>query len=370
MHARLARTNLDLVHQVTVLQNAISSSDVAPVMEPYLQSVLAMCKGIEHEARRQLTDLTYGLDDTIPDILEATQRAMRLFDWVNVRFAPPIIRYRDEDRLALSVIQWLHESHDSARGKPFAVSDGIFSVYPTPEWPIVYQLPVTRRMTLLFLPFLIHEFGHLLYACHKAEMDELVGEFKQRVARVFSPTTVRDTAQGRYEDGFQRSVADAWYAWTQEVFCDAVGLVVSGESYLKAFSHYFCFRSSEEYYLPRHEQIKRPHPVTRIRTTMLIDRAKKHGFVEAASEVDEIWESAARSLGIREDYEGTWVDELFVPLRKTIDDMLEEASPVSWDAVTDGSPVEQLNEAWQQFEHQGDGFPEWERCAVKDLLAN
>ena len=39
------------------------------------------------------------------------------------------------------------------------------------------------------------------------------------------------------------------------------------------------------------------------------------------------WLGTARLLKVREEYEGTWSDEFFVPLRKMLDDMLEEAAP-------------------------------------------
>ncbi len=369
MNHRIAQTNRDLLHQVSVLRAMLSGAVVAPMMQPYVQSVLAMCDALQKEALRQLKDLDYGLESTVPDILEATQRAVNLFDLVNTRFAPPIIRYADEDRLPLVLIAWLHESHSVTREKPFAVADGGFAIYPTPDWPIVYLLPVTRRKTLLLLPFLIHEFGHLLYACHKEELDDLVGEYQQRVAKALAPTTVRDRGPSTTDEGFQRAVAEAWYSWTQEVFCDAVGLATGGEGYLKAFSHYFRFRSSQEYYLPRRDQLARRHPVTRIRTTMLLDRARQLGFDEAASEVAEAWDETARILSIREDYEGTWTDELFVPLRKTIDDMLEECSPVSCLALPDGAPVGLVNEAWRRFERGDQDFPEWERSAAGRLLS-
>ncbi|UCC31313.1 MAG: hypothetical protein JSU86_03370 [Phycisphaerales bacterium] len=370
MNDKLAQTNRDLLHQVSVLRTAISSANVATLMKPYVESVLAMCEALHLEALRQLKDLAYRLEGTIPDILEATQRAGNLLDLVNTRFAPPIIRFAQDDCLPLAFINWLHEEHAVTRGKPFAVSDGGFAVYPTPDWPIVYFLPVTRRMTLLLLPFLIHEFGHLLYACHKPELDELVGEFQQRVARVLAPTTVRDRGPATNDEGSQRAVAEAWYPWTQEVFCDAVGLAVGGESYLKAFSHYFRFRSSQEYYLPRRDQLLRRHPVTRIRTTMLVDRARQLGLSGAASEVAEVWLLTARTLGILEDYEGTWVDELFIPLREIIDNMLEESSPVSYSALPESAPLPTINEAWSRFEKNEPDFAAWEKSAIDTYLDN
>lgn len=101
---------------------------------------------------------------------------------------------------------------------------------------------------------------------------------------------------------------------------------------------------------------------------MLIDRAKQLGFNEAASDVSETWDMTARALAIREDYEGTWGDVLFGPLRKTIDDMLEESSPVSCLALPEDAPVAIINEAWKRFERNEPCFAGWERAAIDRYL--
>lgn len=38
-----------------------------------------------------------------------------------------------------------------------------------------------------------------------------------------------------------------------------------------------------------------------------------------------MWQETANTLGISKDYEGTWEEEFFVPLIKTIDDMLKDS---------------------------------------------
>jgi hypothetical protein len=129
-------------------------------------------------------------------------------------------------------------------------------------------------------------------------------------------------------DDFRKAVVGAWYPWAQEFFCDAVGLVVGGPCFLKAFSHGFRTRSAEQYYVPRDKLLTRRHPVTWLRVKMLVDRARKLGLQDLAASVDLAWNETAAAMGVREDYEGTWTDDFFVPLRKTLDDMLEESHPV------------------------------------------
>jgi hypothetical protein len=368
MRRRLTESNRDLRHQLTVLKKSLQGASVDASMQPFVRSVLAICEWLDGEVERQLRDLDYGLDDTFPDILEATQRCTMLFDLVNTRLAAPITRYSKEDRLALRLLRWMHEGHDATRGKPFAVSDGGFAVYRTPDWAVVYLLPSSRRTTLLYLPLLFHEFGHLLYACRKAELDDLVHEFQSKVARALAPTTVRDRGGVRPDDSMRQAIVSAWYSWAQEIFCDAVGLTIGGACFLRAFSHYFRFRSSHDYYLPREEQIRRRHPVTRLRTKMLLDRAREYGLADPADDVEDAWTLAARVLGLDEDYEGTWVETLFRPLRATLDDMLVEASPNDFRAAGDDSPVQVITEAWARFESGTDDFHEWERIAVERLV--
>ena len=145
----------------------------------------------------------------------------------------PIVRAKPDDRLGLLVLRWPHDSHPKTASLPFGLSDGNFAIYPTPQVPPIYLLPVSRQHTLLYLALLFHEFGHLLYACHKPEMDELVREFQTLVSDYFAPQVVRDRAAGYFDDSFRGRIVTAWYAWAQEFYCDAVGLTIGGPCFLK-----------------------------------------------------------------------------------------------------------------------------------------
>ena len=129
---------------------------------------------------------------------------------------------------------------------------------------------------------------------------------------------------------FRQNVVTAWFAWVQEFYCDAVGITVGGPCFLKAFSHFFRTRFNDQYYVPRDEQLRRRHPVTWLRTKMLVDRARKHDYSDLADSVETGWAETAKAIGIQEEYEGTWSEDFFVPLRKTLDDMLEESQPQAY----------------------------------------
>jgi len=64
-----------------------------------------------------------------------------------------------------------------------------------------------------------------------------------------------------------------------------------------------------------------------------------------------------------------------MPLRKTLDDMIEEAAPrdftadeINATANTGLNPVALLNLAWHQFETDQTGYKSWERSAISHFL--
>lgn len=344
-------------------------------LTPYLGEVALFCVGLRQQALRNLKDLGYGLEDTLGDILAATQNLTGLFELVNTRLASPIVRAKPADRLGLLFLRFLHDSNSKTNFLSFGLTDGSFAVYPTAKVPPIYLVPVTRQTTLLYLPLLFHEFGHVLYAQYKSELDDLVKDFQKVVARSLSPQTVRDkTATGK-ATSFRKQVVTAWYAWAQEFFCDAVGLTVGGPCFLKAFSHFFRTRSSDQFYVPRDQQLTRRHPVSWLRAKMLVDRAQKIGYSDLAHSVESTWNETAKAMAIEEDYEGTWTDDFLPAFRQMLDDMLEESKPFQHqpsDLSPVGAghlmPVQLCNLAWMTFEKDPDTYRSWERDVIEKFL--
>jgi hypothetical protein len=375
MRAYLQEANDDLLYQIEVVQELLGSGKVAGELTPYVGQVSRMCAELRQQALRNLRDLGYGLDDLLSDILAATQSLTALFELVNTRLASPIVRAKVEDRLGLLVLRALHDRCPKTAVLPFGIADGNFAVYPTSQVPPIYLVPVTRQKTLLYLPLLFHEFGHVLYACHKQEMDDLVKEFQRVVSTALAPRSIRGSS-GAKATAFRQQVVTAWFAWVQEFYCDAVGITIGGPAFLRAFSHFFRTRSNDQYYVPRDEQLRRKHPLTWLRTKMLVDRARKHGLNELADAVKKGWAETAKAIGITEEYEGTWAEDFFIPLRQTLDDMLEETQPGTHkiedinlaDSVTSLTAVQLCNLAWNKFESAPTTYRSWERTTIEAFL--
>lgn len=376
MRDLLVSANKDLLHQITTTQELLGAATVPAELTRYRSDIERICDQLRLGVQRSLKDLQYNLPDTFPLVLQQTQQWTSVFELVNTRLVGPVIRSKPEDRIALILLRWLHDEHPKAAGRSFAVSDGGFAIYPTADWPILYFLPSSRQRTLHYLPLLLHEFGHLLYVLCEREMDELVADFQIVVSDALAPMTVRHRAGADANDGFRNQAVLAWYEWVQEFFCDAVGLVLGGPCFLKAFWNYFRTRSIDEFYLPRNKQLASRHPVTWLRIRMLVDRAKKLGLAAEAEEIEQGWHVTAKTLGVREEYEGMWTEEFFIPLRKTLDDMLEESSPRKFSTedlkpfAQTGSLLALLHEAWAAFESNPASFRAWEKGMIELLLCS
>jgi hypothetical protein len=244
----------------------------------------------------------------------------------------------------------------------------VFSVYHDVKFPTIYFLPASRQQTLLYVPLFFHEFGHVLYRIHKPEMDELVKEFQQVVSAHATPTTIRDRGTLPSDDDFRTRLVLVWYPWVQEFFCDAVGLTIGGASYLSAFSHYLRLRSREQYYRPRQAQLESRHPVALLRIRLLADRARTLGLSSEADAAEADWAACARLMRVSEDFEGTWSDDFLRPLRKTLDDMIEEADPFTF-ARDDlqPNPVDVCLTSWREFEQNPEAYEAWELHAVAQI---
>ena len=97
----------------------------------------------------------------------------------------------------------------------------------------------------------------------------------------------------------------------------------------------------------------------------------------SADSVQDAWAETARVLGVHEDYEGTWADDFFLPLRQMLDDMIEESQPYAHqpsDVTLPGSeekspsPVQLCNLSWDRFEADRKCYRAWEKSAIESFL--
>ena len=378
MRDLLRQSNVDLLREIQRLREVLprTSSHLPPELDTYYAWARDACREFHQRVTQNLQDLNLGQEGLLPDLLSSTQAVTRSFQGFNQRLVSPVLRTRPADRLCLKLLRWLHAAHLQTQDIPTGLSDGEFGIWPVPPLPTIYFMPCSAQYGLLYLPLFFHEFGHLLYACHKPEMDDLVQNLQEQIEalllRIRPPKGPPTPEQER-----ERSViVETWYEWAQELFSDAVGYMIGGPAFLQAFSMYLRMRGRAEYHVPSAQLAHREHPVAWLRIRFLADRARNRGHVAEAQEIEIAWKEIAGALGVREDYNGFY-DPQFRPLiQQTLDDMLTEAGPVdfteqepSMGAEPSLSPVALLNQAWQFFTADPRTYRAWEEPAITAFLA-
>ncbi len=376
MRTILRDGSLDMRAELERLIAALQATPVVPELAAYRDRVVQACLDMQGQIDGILHNLNLERDDLLPEILSETQRLNRQLRLYNQRFAGPALRGLEADRLSLRVIAWLHAAHEQTRDVPAGISTEAFGIWPQPPHPVVYLLPASAQHGLLYQPLFFHEFGHLLYACHAPEMDDLVRDLQERIADLLGPAQVR--SDDPYQVELKRAIiARTWYEWAQELFCDAVGLVIGGPAFLRAFDRFLRIGPRTEYHCPPLQLGFRPHPVTWLRAHLLARRARELCFEELAGTVERGWATVAAALDITEDYYGFYERAFLPAIWETLEAMLVETEPYRFTARdlgeeewTPGStPVHLVNQAWQRFQDDRESYAQWEHQVIAAFLS-
>lgn len=374
----LRQNNADMLCEVERLGEMLhkAASAVPTELVPFYDWVIAQCDGFRQSVSENLRYIDLGFDPILPDVLSKTQVITRNLHLFNRYLVSPVLRARPSDRLCLKILQWLHGAHPQTQHIPAAISDGDYATFPDPRIPTIYFMPPSAQLRLLYLALFFHEFGHLLYACHRPELDALVRGLQKMIAEYLEPSARRDDRHAQREQERRSSIVETWYEWTVELFCDAVGLVIGGPAFAHSFSMYFRMLGRDEFQVKQEDLAHRGHPVTWLRIRLLVDRARRMNLNDDARIVEDSWRAIAGEMQVGEDYFGFFEEGFLGAIQQTIDDMLIEVEPLRFDAQTSqqvastpsNSPVELLNRAWREFFRDAQGYPAWEKAAIAAYL--
>ena len=366
----LLQKNELLRRNVRSLQEIVRSSNIPAELESYRSEILKLSEELEILIDGNLLDIQATVPETLDDILSSTQQATQLVRLLSNQFVSPLVRPRPEDTMCLRVISWMHRSHRATARFPAAFVDGSCGVRPMIAFVPIYSFPHLEQRGFLFLPLLLHEFGHLLYRCHKREMDNLVQDFQRQVGDLLFPRSLRNDRYTEEQFSRRQLVMDTWYYWAQEMYCDAVGFRMGNLAYLYAFSEHLGLVERGDFYRDLDDLERSTHPVTWLRIKMLTHLAATAGLAGDAVAVHDQWHTMAETLRIEEDYHGYFDERLIEPLDRTIAAMIEESSPVAFNnskSDFDDNPPTVLNEAWTQYLKSRELYSEWETQEIRRI---
>lgn len=379
MRRLLEQNNYDLLNEIEKIELSLKQKEaiLLPELKDFYRWFLSICAGLRKQVNENLADISKNQENILINVLSQTNSVAFSLRKLNRFFLNPILRVSDNDRLCLKLLHWLYKVHPQTAGHLFVMSDGAFASLPYPPLPTVYFVPPSAQERLLYLSLIFHEFGHLLYAFHKDEMDALVKELQIEIARRLEPSVCRNDKYSSEENQWRKIISEIWYEWAQEIFCDAVGLAIGGPAFLHAFSMSFRMLGREEFQIPKESLAKREHPVTWIRIKILTDRARTLGLLDVAKELEASWSEIAGNLKIAGDYFGFYSSDFLSVIQQKIDDMLVEANARQYleseidaddEASDNGQPVKLLNSAWRRFYANPTDYNVWENDAIRSWL--
>lgn len=366
----LRNSCLELQRRIGVARKRLRSRPKIEEVEPCYQWVSEKLDTIESQINR--------IKDLLKKRIEKTTIQQTLYSelstlhnqlsFLDQYFLDALCRLKQEDKLALKLISWLHSSHPQTRHMPFVVSNGTFSVATSPTTPTLYYLPVTSEASYLHLPLFIHEFGHKLFQHDKKELEDLIGELQQFLAELLKPMISQDDDKYRKYEEKATDIVETWREWMEEFFCDAIGLIIGGPSYLYAFSQFTQLGGMKEFFVPGPLLSKRSHPVSLLRIKFLVERASQLGWRNEAKHLSEQWNHLASMLGAKEDYFGYFEAEFKEKVTSVLNDMIEEVNPLSYTEalISEGSFLPAINEAWYEYHRDPSSFGSWESRRVDE----
>lgn len=375
MRKFLRRRNLDLLHDLEILLSSIQASQIPEELQPYRLHIVLTCETLKGSIELNDTYLNLDRVDILDDVLSRTQQFTQSVRLLSSHLAIPILRASSSDRLPLFVIGWLHQSHPHTQLFPPAFAAGRCSIALFK--PPIYFFSAVEQQGLLYQPLLFHEFGHLLYLLHKPEMDDLVVELREQVIDLLMPASQRNDRYAEEQASKRQIIADTWYTWIQEIFCDAVGFEIGGPCFLHAFSSFLSTLAKGDFYRRPEDLKASDHPTTWLRVHFLSELAATRGFGPLAESVENEWRKIAEVMDVAEDHHGFYHEALAGVIRNTIHNMLTETLPRGYtdsEAAGDGwtpnsdSLVRLLNWAWQVHLNDAGQYSAWEAEQIALLL--
>jgi hypothetical protein len=368
----LKQNNTDLKREILIIRKKVEESATPPELDLYKNWLREILDSFEARIATNYKLISLYQPILISEILSETQNLTINLRALTERYLAPIVRFNISDLFCLKAIRWLHNKHPQSEKIPFAISDGSFAIYPTIDSPVIYFLPISSSNNLTHTPLIFHEFGHYLYAFHQAEMDSLVKELQTNIWNKCKPSYVGNNPKTKSDTESLKKIVEAWYEWTQELFCDAVGLQIGGIGYLKTFSIYLRMMGRGQFKVPENELIQSSHPISWLRIKFLVKRSSELGLDKGANEIEKVWTQVAKELKIQEDYFGFYHSSFGDIVYETLNDMLVEANPISFrdyiGAEGKGNIVQITNTAWAKYDNHDLGYDAWEKSVIVSFL--
>lgn len=359
----------DLEHHSVVLRDRLAAIPADPDVRAHAMKAYKEVECIRREVVQLLHDPSLGLPILLPNHLQVYKRWS---ERVSVIESYPFLfveRYALSDRHLTRLCQRLTSQIGWPLPPPLVAAFSNQYYWTMPEFNIICA-PAAEGTTLLGLPDLCHELGHIL---HLAQWDVLVGNFLRELASYILLEQRRVATEQRPTEyrSLYTSLFTQWEGtWLLEFVADMVATYLVGPAF--GWQHVrLCASNSSAAYHPTLGE-RADHPADEARLRGIVAVLAEMGEADVGARITSLWNSyldASREIR-PQDYEVCYPQTLLESLAKEIIAGCRSLGVRGFDQPC-GDPAHRLPsllaEAWERFLANSQTYSDWERSQIEAL---
>jgi hypothetical protein len=352
------------------LRDRLSAIPSDPDVRDHALLAYKLLEGNRREVVRLVADPSLGAPALLSNHLQLYKRWNETALLVEWYLLPFIERYGEADRRLTRFCRRIVEQAGWPLPPPLvaALSSQYYSTVV--EFNLI-SAPAAAGTTLLDLPDLCHELGHILLLHHEAM---LVGEFVQELADYIDREQRRVDDQQRPPE--YRQLYDLLFAqwrdkWLREFVADMVATYLAGPAF--GWQHVrLCAGTSRTAYHPALGETAE-HPADEARLRGILAVSDQMGMAEACARIRVLWEQYLAVSGDAEppEYAACYPQALVDSLASRTIEACRQIGLHGFDQLGDppesGAIASILREAWERFVSDPEAYARWERERLKAL---
>lgn len=363
----------DLLHRIDVVVTDIKGlSHHADIKDRFIDDTLNLFSSIRNELQSALDTGVLELEIFAGNNLFRFNRVHRTFKAIHSYRYLAIKNYREPEIFFYQVITQIYAEHRINALPPIVstISNHDYYYWAVPSFEII-ALPSGEEHSLLNLPDMYHEIGHLLHSMFAGKSCETSGII---IDKHFAKEIVRVQDDGTAAH-FQVKLEEAKYlweaSWLEEFTCDLVGTYMTGAAYawtnLKLLSTGHGSTKIFEY--------SQSHPADEARMRIIILMLEKLGLNDDKNKVEAAWKVFLKDTEVFKpnDYPLLYPQKL---LQQIVDEFFvfyQNADLVSYsELVAKGanSISQLLNDAWSSAQNNPSDYFNYETNSIAGLKSS
>jgi len=362
----------DLVHRCQVLRSLLEHREHHPDVTGYAIQILDWIAQIEGEIAELMADPTLGTPPLLVNNLRDYRlraQLIKLLEWFPV---PAVLRYGPSDHYFFTLTSRVASQINYPLPVPIVFAFSKDYYWSQPLFNLI-GVPALEEHSLLGLPDMFHEMGHLLI---RERRDELLGRFQEELRAHFATEKqrVRDKQKPPEYEVILERVQEQWIdTWMAEFASDMMATYLVGPAYGWANLRLCSSSLSDDVFRPGPDDVEATHPSDDARLRGIVNMLDVLDLETDARQIEQRWGDYVTLTGHNapQDYALCYPPSLLEHLAQLV---YQECTSIGLKAYTEQPPASGdtnililINDAWNEFLMKPDEYLQWEEEHLAEL---